>query len=199
MHTIIDGGDYADMLFKDIVAEDTVFEGIRFEGCTFRQCHFDRSTFSRCRFRDCEFIDCHLDLIRIGGTLFAESRFTDCRMLGIDWTRGHWPSVQLPETLRFERCLLNDSSFFGLRLEGIRLLACRALNVDFTDADCADADFAGTELRDAMFRHTRLTGANFVDAIDYTIDIRQNDVRRARFSLPEAASLLRGLDIDLVE
>ncbi|URX64379.1 pentapeptide repeat-containing protein [Luteibacter anthropi] len=199
MTTITNGGDYADMTFRDIDAEDTMLEGVRFEACTFRQCRFDRATFKDCRFRECEFIDCRLDLATIGGSLFADVRFVDCRMLGIDWTRARWPSVQAPEALRFERCLLNDSSFFGLYLEGLRMLECRARDVDFTDADCADADFAGTDLQDATFRHTRLTGSHFVDAVNYRIDIRQNDIRRARFSLPEATSLLLGLDIELVE
>jgi hypothetical protein len=40
-----------------------------------------------------------------------------------------------------------------------------------------------------------LNGANFVRAVNYAIEPTSNTVRRARFSLPEAATLLEGFGI----
>jgi uncharacterized protein YjbI with pentapeptide repeats len=191
--------EYEEQLFFGVAASERTFEDVRFVTCTFRHSHFDHASFLRCRFNDCAFIDCRLDLMNVTGSRFTDARFTDCRMQGVDWTRAHWSSIRLPAMLHFQRCLLNDSSFFGLHLEGMKAIECRAIGVDFTEADCVEADFSGSDFQDALFRKTRLAGANFTDAINYRIDIFNNDIRRARFCMPEAAALLHGLDIDLVE
>lgn len=191
--------EYEEQRFLALDVQERVLEDVRFIACTFQQCHFDRASFLHCRFNDCEFIDCRLDLLQVTASRFTDVRFVDCRMQGIDWTRADWPAIRLPGALGFRRCLLNDSSFFGLRMEGLKLVECRALDVDFTEADCGSGDFSGTDLRDALFRNTRLAGADFSDAVNYRIDIFDNDIRHARFCLPEATALLRGLDIDLVE
>jgi hypothetical protein len=49
------------------------------------------------------------------------------------------------------------------------------------------------------YENQSLAGANFKDAAGYTIDVTMNNVSKARFSLPEAMSLLRSLDIKLEE
>ena len=51
--------------------------------------------------------------------------------------------------------------------------------------------------RDSMFARTRLVAANLTGAQNYRIDILNNDIKRARFSLPEAVALLDSLDIEL--
>jgi uncharacterized protein YjbI with pentapeptide repeats len=61
------------------------------------------------------------------------------------------------------------------------------------------ANFTGTDLTDSLFLTTDLTEADLSSATNYQIDARQNTIQNARFSLPEAMSLLHGLDIELVE
>lgn len=41
--------------------------------------------------------------------------------------------------------------------------------------------------------------ANFIGARNYAIDPTQNTLKKAKFSLPEAMSLLRSLDIELID
>jgi uncharacterized protein YjbI with pentapeptide repeats len=74
-----------------------------------------------------------------------------------------------------------------------------ALDVDFREADLSQADFAGTDLSDSMFVNTDLTEADLSRARNYHIDPSQNVLRQARFSLPEAMSLLYSLDIVLAD
>jgi uncharacterized protein YjbI with pentapeptide repeats len=189
--------EYEDETFDGVDFAGTTVDGIRFRDCTFRHCNLSEATLARCRFSDCEFIDCNLSLARLTGSSFDAARFTDCKMVGINWTQAHWPRVRLARALSFHRCVLNDSTFFGLDLGECALVECRALDVDFTDANCTEADFQGTDLRDSVFARTRLAGANFIDACHYRIDIFNNDIKRARFSLPEAVALLDSLDIEL--
>ncbi len=73
------------------------------------------------------------------------------------------------------------------------------MDVDFRETDLAQANFKGTDLADSLFVATDLTEADLSQARNYRIDPSQNIVKKAKFSLPEAMSLLYGLDIVLVE
>lgn len=190
--------DYAGRRFQGIQRAGATLENLRFEDCRFEHCDFSEATLRDCRFRDCEFADCHLSLARLPGSQFG-ARFVDSKLVGIDWTLAHWPAIRLDAGIAFERCALNDSSFFGLSLRELAVVECRAHDVDFTEADLEDADFRHSDLRGAVFRRTRLARADFREATDYRIDVFLNDIKHAKFSLPEAVALLHGLDIDLTE
>jgi len=86
-----------------------------------------------------------------------------------------------------------------LKLRRIQIQDCVAVDVDFREADLSQADFSGTDLSDSLFLVTDLTQADLSRARNYRIDPSQNVVKKAKFSLPEAMSLLYGLDIVLVE
>lgn len=194
----LDQREHSGRSFRGIHHAGATLEGRRFDDCRFEHCDFSEATLRDCRFRDCEFVDCNLSLARLAGSQFG-ARFVDSKLVGIDWTLARWPSVRIDAALAFERCALNDSSFFGLSLRELAIVECRAHDVDFTEADLEDADFRHSDLRGAIFRRTRLARADFREATDYRIDVLLNDVKHARFSLPEAVSLLHGLDIDLSE
>ncbi|CBA16025.1 pentapeptide repeat-containing protein [Xanthomonas albilineans] len=193
----LESKDYCGESFVSEDRSGQSLESIRFEDCTFRQCNFTEAELNRCKFRECEFVDCNLSLISIPQTSFMEVRFVDCKMLGVNWTSAQWPSVKMEGALSFERCILNDSLFYGLYLAGVKMVECRIHDANFTEADCEDADFTQSDLKGSTFHNTKLTGASFIDAVNYHIDIFHNDIKRARFSLPEAASLLNSLDIEL--
>jgi uncharacterized protein YjbI with pentapeptide repeats len=189
--------EYDDMSFDDVDFVGATLDGIRFRDCSFRRCNFSEATLARCRFSECDFQDCNLSLVILTGSGFDGASFADCKMVGINWTKAHWPRIRTAKALAFKRCVLNDSSFFGLDLRDFALVECRAFDVDFTDANAEDADFSDTDLRDSVFARTRLVAANFTGAQNYRIDIFNNDIKRARFSLPEAVALLDSLDIEL--
>jgi uncharacterized protein YjbI with pentapeptide repeats len=72
-----------------------------------------------------------------------------------------------------------------------------AVNVDFREADLSKADFGGSDLSDSLFLNTTLVEADLSRARNYTIAPNANELRKAKFSLPEAMSLLYNLDIDM--
>ena len=79
------------------------------------------------------------------------------------------------------------------------MIECCAHEVDFREADCTKADFSFTDFQNSLFNKTNLTQANFTEAINYNINIFFNQLKKAKFSLPEAQNLLRSLEIELVE
>ena len=174
-------------------------DAIEFEDCTFKECNFSDAIFSQCKFIDCTFIKCNLSLVKIAYSQFTDITFEGCKVIGIDWTKASWPNLALFSPIKFHACILNDSSFFGLKLQEIVIEACKAHHVDFRDGDFTQANFSGTDLSDSLFSKTNLGGVNFIDASNYHIDIYNNNINKAKFSRYEAVSLLDSLDIELVD
>jgi len=191
--------DYAGELFRKVRLERGELAGSQFHDCTFEACSFAETSFESCRFVGCLFRDCDLSLAQIRDCSFTTARFEQSKLVGVDWTRASWPEVRLGEPLSFTACALSHSTFIGLNLQGVSFRGCVAVNVDFREADLSAANFARTDLLDSLFQATNLTGADLSRARNYRIDPSQNRIEKARFSLPEAMSLLYSMDIVLVE
>jgi len=163
------------------------------------RCSFVESVFSTCRFISCTFQGCDLSLIQLPGSTFSATRFEDSKVIGIDWTLVDWNAATLGDPISFFNATLNHATFIGLKLSGIKIKDCMASNVDFREADLSRADFSGTDLSESLFTNTDLTAADLSRARNYHIAPQQNIIKQAKFSMPEAMSLLFNLDIDLIE
>ena len=191
--------EYFSQNFNELDLSNKVLDSIEFEDCTFKECNFSDATFKQCKFIDCSFIKCNLSLVKMAYCTFTDVTFESCKVIGIDWTKASWPNLALFSPIKFHQCILNDSSFFGLNLQEIVIEECKAHHVDFRDADFTQASFNGTDLSECLFNKTNLSGVNFVDAVNYQIDIYNNNINKAKFSRYEAVNLLESLDIDLVD
>lgn len=192
----VDGGQYQGQRFSRIAAPGRRFSGIEFRDCTFERCAFTEATFYRCRFLDCLVRTSDLSVAQVPNSHFTGVRFISSKLTGTDWTKaGDSAMSRLLLSLDFEDCVLTYASFFGMRLGTWRLVRCVAQETDFREADLTEADFSGTDLTGALFRNTDLRRANLSTARNYDIDPTANTVSGARFSLPEAVSLLRGFDV----
>jgi fluoroquinolone resistance protein len=169
-----------------------------FTDSTFLRCKFDESHFEDCRFTACIFDECDLSLVRLTGSTFSSVTFENSRAIGVDWTRAAWPSLGSAQ-IAFLRSSISHSTFIGLSLQEIRFIDCTAIDVDFREADLSRALFTNTDLAESIFLNTILTQADLSRARNYYIDPGQNKISQARFSLPEALSLLYCMDIDLVD
>lgn len=190
---------YLDIHFDNINLTNHEFIAKEFENCSFNHCNFSESFFNKCKFYECHFNHCNLSLIKIKGSTFFDTIFNQCKAIGINWTEATWPKIKLNSPIKFYQCVLNDSSFFGLSIREIVINECNAKEVDFREADCTESDFSYTDFANSQFGKTILTKANFTEAINYNIDIFNNQIRQAKFSLPEAANLLNCLDIQLID
>ncbi len=99
----------------------------------------------------------------------------------------------------FKKCVLNHSTFMGLNLRNACLAGCIAHEVSFEEADLTHANCTDTDFTGSRFLHTDLTGADFTGATGYAISPSLNTLKKTKFSLPEAMSLLHGLDIILTD
>lgn len=190
--------EYYNQTFEDVVmVQDTLTSSI-FENCTFESCDFSESIFDGCTFKDCQFIKCKLTAVRVKNTKFSDVKFFDSKVLGVDWTKAYWRGLDLGAALYFERCLVNGSSFYGLKQSGIVFDECRAHDVDFREATLTRGRFSGTDLTNSLFINSNLSNADFNGAINFDIDVTKNTLKGATFDRYEAVSLLASLGIKLV-
>jgi len=193
--------EYTGELFSDLHMDHQIIEEKVFVACTFRKCDFQESQFLRCNFKDCLFEQCNLNLITVEGSVFQNIRFEKSKMIGINWVKASWGKSSFHQLLKkvdFFECVLNYNTFMGIKLDKIKMEKCIAKEVNFNETDFTDASLRHTDFSGSMFSHTNLTRTDFYKAVNYSIDPVNNTLKKTRFLLPEALSLLYNLDIELV-
>ena len=196
---IQDNQQYYDQLFTGLSLSETTQASIEFEQCDFNGCDFSATTFSHCKFINCCFTQCNLSLLKSNYSQFLEVRFIDCKMIGIDWTKAHWPKFTVNPELSFTRCILNDSSFFGLTLHELILEECKVQEVDFRSGVFVNSSMTSSDFHNSLFMRTNLQKVDFTDSANFNINVNENNLTKAKFSRYEALSLLESLGIELVD
>lgn len=189
---MFDKKDYFQESFEEIVESKQIFSEIEFEECKFIDCSFVECKFVKCKFISCEFRECVLSAVVLDQCRFVDTNFVDSKVIGIDWTKA-----KELLNLSFTKCQLNYSNFKLLKLPKIKMVDCQAKEVEFIETDLRESDLSGTDFEGSIFSKTNLAKANLVKAKNYFINPRNNNIKKAKFSLPEAMSLLDCLDIDL--
>lgn len=180
---------YREKITKISLSKETVKE-VEFEECEFKDCSFVDCKFEKCRFINCKFESCMMSAIIPTDSRFVDVSFTNSKVIGFDWTKA-----QHLQEISFENCQLNFSNFRLLKLPKLKMVACEVKEADFTETDLSEGNFTDTDFERSVFSKTILTKANFTGAKNYYIDARYNPIKKARFSLPEALTLLDSLDV----
>ena len=179
--------------FGNIRFNETGISPGEYEHCVFTGCDFTECNLSGLRFSECEFIGCNLSLAATVNTAFRDVKFISSKMLGLRFYQcnkvGLW--------IKFEDCILDDASFYQLKIKALSFTKCRLHRVDFSDAQIPGCIFSGSDLRDAKFENTKLEKANFSTAINYLIDPAKNQIRGASFSLHGLPGLLTQYDLNI--
>jgi len=178
--------------FAGLVIDQQVISRLTFDECEFISCSFNGSRIERCRFLDCKFNDCNLSSFIPLDSVFIRPQFRNCKIIGVDWTQA-----QKLEQPNFHECRLNYSSFKFLQLSGARIARSEVKEAYFVETNLAGCDCTYSDFEKSLFFKTDLSGADFRNARNYSIDVSSNIVNKTRFSLPEAISLLRSLNIIL--
>jgi len=196
---LLHGPDIEGGRFKNLDYSKKTIKAKTIVDTTFTRCVFAEAVFQECLFHNCVFEKCDLSMLQVKNSQFTGVQFDSCKMMGINWTEAAWQKGGLLRPISFHDCTLNYASFFGLKLKDLKLTHCVAREVDFGEADLTGGVFAETDFAGSIFMHTNLTEADFTSAANYRISPSDNVLKKTKFSLPEAISLLYALDIILVE
>ncbi len=167
-------------------------EKVTFDECTFIDCRFVDCKFEKCVFIECEFQQSVISAIDPVSSRFLRPKFNRCKVIGIDWSK-----INKLENASFIECQLDYSNFSSLQIPRTKMIKCSAKEVRFTETDLSDGVFTDTDFQGSTFFKTNLSHADFRGAKNYSIDVSNNVIKKARFTLPEALSLLYGLDIEI--
>ena len=163
-----------------------------FEDCRFDKISLGGRKLSRCRFFDCELVECDLSLAGVTDCAFVRSKFTRCRLTGVNWS-----DIEKLERVSFDGSQLNDTTFIGAKIEVCDFSRVIARRASFRDLSLKGCIFRDADLDETEFVNTDLRLADFRGASGYVISPRENKLEKAKFSLPEAVRLLQGLGITL--
>lgn len=196
MQSIIDSQstDFYETRFTNLIHHSTKIDFREFYDCVFETCTFHEVDFQGSRFINCTFDGCDLSLVQVAKAAFRGTIFKKCKMIGIDWSVSSSPLVA-----EFFDCDLSYSSFAHIDYSKGKIIRCKAHEVYFWETNLTQADLSETDFENSQFKNSNLTKADFSTARSYIISPNANILTGAKFSLPEAVSLLTHLGIILVE
>lgn len=182
---------------------DQVFENVDFtiddlspgdyEGCRFLRCSFAGITLPEIHFSECAFEGCNLSLVQLPGSTLQDVSFLRCRIAGVHFDACNHTLF----TAKYDDCLLEHSSFFGMKLKKANFTSCILRDADFTGADLTEAVFDRCDLERALFEETILEKADFITSFHYTIDPEKNRIKKAKFSTAGLPGLLGRYQLDI--
>ena len=163
---------------------------MEFIDCTFIGVNFSDQSVKNSKFIDCKFNSCNCSGLNVLNTTFRDSQYENSKLMGINWSLANTIS-----NLMILNSQLDFSVFQNLDLSQSVFENSSVREVDFSDSKLVKAKFVECNLAGSIFNGCDLSGADLSSALDYTIDPNFTKLKKAKFSMPEAMSLLRSLDI----
>lgn len=182
-----------DKTFEKLNCAENALPQAEYESCTFLNCLFYQADLSDINFESCTFEDCDFSLAKLKNTVFMDVRFVNCKLLGVHFDDCN----DFILTMNFDNCLLKLTSFYKLKLRKTRFTSCNLEEADFSEADLSGAIFESCNLRRTIFDRTNLEKADLYSSFHYSIDPRNNRVKKARFSRSEVLGLLDTFDLKI--
>jgi len=195
---MMDQKEHENESFRNLDFSGEVFNGFDFFECEFINCNLSSSGFKNTRFTNCEFKQCDLSLVKVDKSTLSGVMMNKSKVLGVDWAAANWAGNRINpilKTIDFVECVMNYSNFSGLQLGHIQIVKCVAHEVNFTDTNLKGAVLRDTDFEKSVFHQTNLEGADLIGARNYYISPTDNQIKKAKFSMPEAMALLYSMDI----
>jgi len=164
-----------------------------FEACSFNQCDFTGLNCIDLVFEECEFIDCDFSGAHLNQTAFRQVSFQRSKLIGLNFEALNTFGL----ALSFNKCILDYSSFFGLKIAQTVFSESSLKECDFTGADLRKATFNNSNLSGAIFDRTNLQKADFSDSHGYVLNPANNQVKGAIFSKEGLLGLLKDFKIEV--
>lgn len=145
------------------------------------------------KFCEVVFVGCNVSRAKVEGCRLHGVQFEECKLEGIEFFKLD----KMFFSVSFKSCLLRYCNFSDLNMKNTTFCKSKLMENHFTHTCLTGADFTDVDLAGTHFHHCDLSRANFATATQYGIDPQTNTIKEARFSLPEAMSLLKGFEIVL--
>lgn len=180
--------------FENIVINEEIIENIKYVDCSFINCKFHDLTLKQISFVQCHFVHCDFINVESVASKVQYCSFEACNFVGIQWhTFTSGKGMRLFK--EFKHNFLKYNSFLAVDLKKIDLSYNTMMECLFEACELEGTIFEHIKFEQSIFVHNNLKCASFKGAQGYHIDIMNNKLKHAKFSLPEAIVLLESLDI----
>ena len=183
-----------------VYIESKIFKGItelkfgEYFECKFENSNFANIDLSEFEFLECEFINCDLSMAKLQDTSLKDVKFINCKLQGVDFQYCN-PFLF---SVGFDDSILKLTSFYKLNLKKTKFKNCNIQEADFAEANLSQALFDNCDLSAAIFENTNLEKADFSTSFNYSFDAELNNIKKAKFSVPEVVGLLSKYDIKVI-
>ena len=165
-----------------------------YEACTFNDCDLSSSDLSEFIFDGCTFFRCNISLAKLRRTALRDVIFRECKMVGLHFE----DCEQIGISFVFEECLLNNSSFYGMKFKKGIFRKSSLKEADFTDSDISGSLLEGCDMLNATFSGTNLEKADLSTSFNYSIDPTSSKIKKAKFSQSGLSGLLDVFGIEII-
>ncbi|MGF7217689.1 uncharacterized protein YjbI with pentapeptide repeats [Spirosoma lacussanchae] len=166
-----------------------------FEQCTFRKLDLSQQVLARSNFTNCQFDTCNLAGCNVKNTKFDDVHFAHCRLSQVDFSFCNTFAFHVD----FEECQLDYTVFLGRNLKKTRFVDCSLKEAHFLKCDLTGAVFKHCNLELAKFGENNLTQADFSTSYHLRMNLDDNKVKKAKFSLHNLPGLLTRYDLTIIE
>jgi uncharacterized protein YjbI with pentapeptide repeats len=180
--------EFVSVNFNQLSIAGHTFENCKFTSCRFREMAMPGTAFRSCVFKECEFV-----LVKMHDVILNDVSFESCKIMGINFSVCNTFGF----SAEYHDCSIDNSVFYNMNFKKGKIIKCRLVDTDLSDCDFSEADFSDTIFKHVTNHNCNFEKADFRSAQGYTINAATNQVRNARFSLPEAQSFLAFLGIKL--
>lgn len=163
-----------------------------FVGCQFIGIDLSTFNFSKLKFLDCTFSECNLSNVSLKSGVFRGVSFKKSKLMGLNWTEATTVA-----SCSFSDCIMDYCIFQSMNLKNFVFSDCKMMEVEFSESQLVKASINHCMLRGASFNKANLGEADLRGSTEYYIDVRYTNIKKAKFSMPEALALLSSLDITL--
>jgi uncharacterized protein YjbI with pentapeptide repeats len=191
--SIFNSLEFEGQTFRKQSLNKVIFTSRIFLECEFEHCDINETDFSNSRFSECKFLQSRISMASLKSCKMQDVSFSESKIVGVDFSECD----PLLLSMAFDRCSIQSANFSQMNLRGIGFLKSIVKECRFIETELTAASFKGCDLSGTIFHNTILTEADLTDACNYRIDPMTNKLRKARFSLPEAVTLLEMLQIEI--
>jgi len=144
-----------DTQFTDVEFQQAQFSEATLERVVFTNCKFVVCSFSKSRLTDCRFINCASEELNA-----REASFEGCTFESFVDGSGVFGSARL-RGCRFEKCQLDNASFYSANLTTVAVRQSSLKNVIFADLKGSELLFEDTTVQNCSFEESRYGGLTF--------------------------------------
>ena len=183
-------------VIKDRKFQNITKERLKFTDCVFENCTFEDCKITGCSFVNCRFYKCSIISLTSKNSELKSAVFQNCNLIGIHCWNKLLPAGSYARSIdKVKDCCMKYNSFVEMPFRKFDFSGNIIQESIFEECDLQESNFRGCRLESTQFFKCDIPRADFRDARGYVIDIPSNKLRQAKFSFPEAVSLLNSLEI----